>query len=88
MRFDRFVPARGDITRLAELIEVIHKECAESGRDPAEIEISCGADVRDADAIKRLRDLGVSRIVTGPPGFDQDTVSKGLDALGKVIAAF
>ena len=85
---DGFFPARGDVTRLAELIEVIKKECAETGRDPAEIEISCGADVRDPDAIQRLRDLGVSRVVTGPPGFDKDTVSKGLDALGKVIAAF
>ena len=85
---DGFFPARGDAARMAELIEVVRKECAEVGRDPAEIEITCGADVRDPDAIKRLRDLGVSRVVTGPPGFDPDTVTKGLDALGEVIAAF
>ena len=44
--------------------------------------------MRDSDAIARLRDLGVSRVVTGPPGFDPETVTKGLDALGEVIAAF
>ncbi len=85
---DGFFPARGDEARMAELIEVIRKECAEVGRDPAEIEITCGADMRDSDAIARLRDLGVSRVVTGPPGFDPETVTKGLDALGEVIAAF
>jgi probable F420-dependent oxidoreductase len=82
-----FFPARGDADRIAELIGVIREECDRIGRDPAEIEITCGGNPNDLDSIKRLRDLGVSRISVGPPGFDRDAVTKGLDALGNAIAA-
>ncbi len=84
---DGFFPARGDAERMQELIAVIHEECDRIGRNPAEIEISCGADPRDQDNIKRLRDMGVSRIVVPPPGFDRDAVSRGLEGLGKAISA-
>ncbi len=81
-----FFPARGDEARMAELIAVVKDECEKIGRDPAEIEISCGGRIEDVDAIKRLEDLGVSRIAIGPPGFDRAAVSKGLEAVGEVIA--
>ena len=81
-----FFPARGDEARIAELIGVIRDECQKIGRDPAEIEISCGAQADDIDAVKRLEDLGVSRIAIGPPGFDKDAVRKGLEQIGNVIA--
>ena len=83
-----FFPARGDEARIAELIGVIRDECQKIGRDPAEIEISCGGRVDDSDALKRLEDLGVSRIAIGPPGFDKDAVRKGLEQIGNVIAKF
>lgn len=84
---DGFFPARGDEARMAELIDVVKDECDKIDRDPAEIEISCGGNLADLDSIKRLRDLGVSRIVAPPPGFDKDAISKGLEAYGKAIAA-
>ena len=83
-----FFPARGDEARIAELIGVIRDECQKIGRDPAEIEISCGGQLNDLDAVKRLEDLGVSRIAIGPPGFDKDAVRKGLEQIGNVIAKF
>lgn len=81
-----FFPARGDENRIAELIGVVRDECKEIGRDPAEIEISCGAQLNDLDSVRRLEDLGVSRISIGPPGFDKDAVRKGLDQAGNLIA--
>ena len=81
---DGFFPAGGDV---AELIQVLNGECARIGRDPAEIEISAGASFRNADAIKRLRDLGVSRVVSGPPAFDRDGLTKGLEELGNEVIA-
>ncbi len=81
-----FFPALGDEARIAELIGVVRDECKKIGRDPAEVEISCGGRVDDIDAVKRLEDLGVSRIAIGPPGFDKDAVRKGLDQVGNAIA--
>ena len=82
---DGFFPARGDEGTMVELIGALRDECAKIDRDPAEIEISCGGRA-DPDSIKRLEDLGVSRIAIGPPGFDKDSVRKGLDEVGEVIA--
>ena len=36
---------------------------------------------------RMLRDAGVSRVNIAPPGFDKDTVRKGLDAIGDALAA-
>lgn len=80
---DGFFPARGNPE---ELIGVLREECDRIGRDPAEIEISFGAPPNDLDAIKRLRDLGVSRVVVPPPGFDRDSIAKGLEVIQKAIA--
>jgi probable F420-dependent oxidoreductase len=80
---DGFFPARGNPE---ELIGVLREECDRIGRDPGEIEISFGAPPNDLDAIKRLQDLGVSRVVVPPPGFDRDSIDKGLEVLQKAIA--
>ena len=80
---DGFFPARGNPE---ELIAELRDECGRIGRDPAEIEISFGAPPDDLDQIKKLQDLGVSRIVVPPPGFDRDSIDKGLEALSKTIA--
>ncbi len=84
---DGFFPVRGDEARIAELIQVLKDECVRIGRDPAEIEVTASANFRDPDAIKRLRDLGVSRVVSGPPAFDRDGLTKGLEELGNQVIA-
>jgi hypothetical protein len=39
------------------------------------------------DTIKKFQDIGISRIVVPPPGFDKDNLSRGLDQLGNDIIA-
>jgi probable F420-dependent oxidoreductase len=79
---DGFFPARPD--NLAELITVLRDECGKIGRDPSEIEISTGS-VPTLDEVKRLRDLGVTRFVTGPPGFAPDDITRGFEKLGNEL---
>jgi len=41
----------------------------------------------DLDAIRRLEDQGVSRLVMGPPGFDPEGLRKGLDEFANGVMA-
>ena len=85
---DGYFPlALGDEPRLGELIGVMGEECARIGRDPAEIEITTGFPVTDLDAVKRAQDLGVSRLMIPPPGFDPEGLRKGLEAFGDTVLA-
>ena len=61
-------------------------ECKKLGRDPSTIEVSSSRAVPDADGVKRLRDLGVSRFMLPPPAFDPDGITQGLEQLGEFIA--
>ena len=85
---DGYFPlALGEEGRLAELLEVMGEECGRIGRDPADVEITTGFQTTDLDAVKRAQDLGVSRLVIPPPGFDPEGLRKGLeDFADKVIA--
>ena len=60
-------------------------ECGKIGRDPESIEISTSAPVRDLDTVRTYEDLGVSRLLVAPPGFDKDAVRKGLEEFGDRI---
>jgi hypothetical protein len=62
-------------------------ECKRIGRNPAEIEISTGAAVTDLDTVKRYRDLGVSRLVSGPPAFDKEGIRRKLGEFGEKVIA-
>jgi probable F420-dependent oxidoreductase len=81
---DGFFPARPD--NLAELLAILRDECGKVGRDPASIEITSGS-LPTLDEVKRLRDLGVARFVVGPPGFDQEAVTRGFEKLGNELIA-
>ena len=48
-------------------------------------ELTTGGDIRSLDDIKRFEDLGVSRLVVPPPGFDKDAITAGLEKLGDDI---
>lgn len=75
---DGFFPARGDLERLGKLLEVMRAECAAVGRDPSTIEITTGTPVLDVDTVRRYEDAGVSRLVIPPPGFDAESITRGL----------
>ena len=81
---DGFFPARVDV--LPGLLETLRKECAQIGRDPKTIEITCGSKPT-LDEVKRLEDLGVSRFTLSPPGFSRDDVERGLEQFGNQLVA-
>ncbi len=81
---DGFFPARPN--NLEELIRVVRDECRAIGRNPAEVEIS-SAGVPDLDLVKRLRDMGASRVVFAPPGLAPDDLARGLDQIANGIIA-
>lgn len=77
---DGFFPVRGqDVEELGGLLRVLRDECGKIGRDPEEVEITTSTVVRDVDTVRRYQDLGVSRLVMGPPGFDPEAIRVGLE---------
>ncbi len=75
---DGFFPAQGGVAELPALLEVMRKEAAEHGRDGDAIEVTAGASF-DLDEIRRLGDLGVSRLMIPPLAFDPDGLRAALD---------
>ena len=76
---DGFFPAGGD---LPTLFAAVRDECERNGRDPGEVELTAGGAIRSLDDVKRFEDMGVSRLIISPPGFDPDAIEKGLEKLG------
>ncbi|HEY2663720.1 MAG TPA: LLM class F420-dependent oxidoreductase [Candidatus Binataceae bacterium] len=83
---DGFFPALGEPAKLQELFALMKAECAKIGRNPAEIELSCMGRAK-SDSIKALADIGVSRVVVPPPGYEPDAITRGLEKIGKEIIA-
>jgi len=83
---DGFFPAKGDEAALKQLFDVMRDEAKKAGRDASKIEITAGA-AKDLDAVKRHRDLGVSRMTVAPAGFDEDSIAKGLEKFGNEVIA-
>jgi probable F420-dependent oxidoreductase len=83
---DGFFPGVADDAKLTWLLGILREECAKVGRDPASIEVRSGRAAPDADGVKRLRDLGVSRWIVPPPAFDPGGITEGLEKLGELIA--
>jgi len=81
---DGFFPAKGD---LAHLFDCVRDECEKIGRNPNEIELTAGGPTRNMDDIKRMQDLGVTRMIVPPPGFDPDGLEKGLEKFGNDVLA-
>jgi probable F420-dependent oxidoreductase len=75
---DGFFPATGDAGVLSGLLDAMRDECRKLGRDPGGIEITTTGAGLDPDAVKRYEDLGVSRLVIGPPAFDPEGLRRGL----------
>jgi probable F420-dependent oxidoreductase len=84
---DGFFPARGGLEELPALFEALTDECARVGRDPSEVELSAAGAKLDSDTIKRYEDIGVTRLVLPPPGFDPEGLRRGLGELGEKVIA-
>lgn len=59
-----------DLDDLTALLGVMREECRTIGRDPAEIEVTVGADRPDRELLDRLAALGVHRVVVPAPRVD------------------
>jgi len=84
---DGFIQMKTDGARLGELLDALGSECARIGRDPSKIEITASAPGQGLDAIRRLEDQGVSRLVIAPPGFNRGVLRAGLDRLANTVLA-
>lgn len=78
---DGFFPGRGKEQDFVHLLGVLRAECEKIGRDPAEIEITLPLPARDPAAVARYREIGASRLVMGPPGFDRASIDAGIAKL-------
>jgi hypothetical protein len=68
-------------------IDALREECTKIGRDPAEVELTTMLLGADLDAVRRMQDLGVSRLVMGPPAFDAEGLARALgDFADRIIA--
>jgi probable F420-dependent oxidoreductase len=84
---DGFFPGVADAEQLTAIIKTLRDECKKLGRRPEEVEISAGRRAIDLDNVRRLQDLGVSRVMVPPPAFDPDGIRQGLGELAdKVIS--
>jgi probable F420-dependent oxidoreductase len=83
---DGFFPAINDPAKLKDLFEMMSAEAHKAGRDPSRIELSCMGPAK-LDAIKAVRDVGVTRVVVSPPAYDPEGITRGLEKIGNDILA-
>ena len=83
---DGFFPAIGEVPKLGELFTIMREEAVKHGRQPAAIELSCMGRA-SLDTIKQFEDIGISRVVVAPPGFDKENLTRGLEQMGNDLIA-
>ncbi|HXF05695.1 MAG TPA: LLM class F420-dependent oxidoreductase [Blastocatellia bacterium] len=85
---DGFFPGRSRREDLLHLLAAMRDECQKIGRNADEIEITVGATgPLTLDQVRRFQELGVSRIVIPPPGFDRESLVRGLTEIAEQIIA-
>jgi probable F420-dependent oxidoreductase len=84
---DGFFPAGDDPGDVAWLIAEMYAEARRVGRDPKQIELTAATSLHDVDHIRRLQDLGISRVMIAPPGFDEVGVRRGLTEFAERVMA-
>jgi len=83
---DGFFPAIADAAKLKELFGIMRDEAHKHGRNADAIELSCMGRA-NLDTIKAFADLGITRVVVPPPGFDKEKLTRGLEKLANEIIA-
>ncbi len=81
---DGFFPMEPDAGKLARVLGLMKEECAKIGRNPAEIELTAFGKP-SLDVIDRYRDMGVSRLVIGPPAWDAEGLTRGLEKIAAEV---
>jgi probable F420-dependent oxidoreductase len=88
---DGFFPGRGTEEELTPLIATVRSSAEEAGRDPAGIEITTGGNAAFApdpvEALGRLADLGVDRVVIPPLSFDPASIGDALGGFAERVIA-
>ncbi|MBI2704664.1 MAG: LLM class F420-dependent oxidoreductase [Actinobacteria bacterium] len=88
---DGFFPGRGEVAQLVALLDEMRAAATEAGRDPGTIEVTAGTAAIFApdavDQVKRLEELGVSRIVVPPLSFRLDEIGGALGQFGENLIA-
>lgn len=79
-----FPGATGDA--LPRLLDVMRASARDAGRDPDAIEVTAGGAL-DLDGVKKLGDLGVSRVIVPPLGFDLETLKTQFGAFSENVIA-
>ena len=75
-----------DIPKLKELFATMREEAAKHNRKADAIELSCMGRA-SLDSIKQFQDIGISRVIVAPPGFDKEKLTSGLEQLGNDVIA-
>jgi probable F420-dependent oxidoreductase len=81
---DGFFPGTTDAEHLGHIIQVMRRTAEEAGRDPDAIEVTTGGPL-DADGIRRLGDLGVTRVTIPPLDFDPDGLRAQLERFAEDV---
>lgn len=74
---DGFFPGRGGLDDLSGLLDEMRSSAKDAGRDPDAIEVTAGG-AMDAEGVKPYADLGVTRMVIPPLGYDLATLREQL----------
>lgn len=80
-----FFPGRGNSARLKELIGILRDECAKVGRNADDIELTGGMMAPSPEHVAKHEEMGFSRLVMGPPGWDRDGISRGIEAFANTF---
>lgn len=80
-----FFPGRGNSARLKELIGILRDECAKVGRSADDIELTGGMMAPSPEHVAKHEEMGFSRLVMGPPGWDRDGISRGIEAFANTF---
>jgi probable F420-dependent oxidoreductase len=83
---DEFFPGVASIDALQRLIAVLGAAAEEAGRDPASIGITAGG-ASDVDGVRRLAELGVTRVVIANLGGDTERWKARLGAYSERVMA-
>ena len=83
---DGFFPGARDPESLGGLLDTMRASARDAGRDPDAIEITAGGGL-DLDSVKHLADLGVTRYVIPPLGFDLDSLRTNLARYAENVIA-
>jgi probable F420-dependent oxidoreductase len=82
---DGFFPTVTDPARLKEMFGSVRDVATKAGRNASAIEFSVMAAPK-ADSLKRLAEIGVERVVFGPPSSEPSKLRAGLEAAANELA--